>query len=574
MEYAIHSITGKKVWASNPAVTRGPYYICPICRAPVHLRRGSKVPHFAHNSKQAKSNCELYFSIDTEGISQIHKESEAPYRSLGLYLRLIDDQNQTIGWSLEVSIPEPDVDMGTIRLPFALGGLRTIPVSAIKSGGQRVRIPPGPGPFSLIYDNIPESRWRNRISHPIPGLSTVNLNVFRYSPFGGRRLNEDSPMYWGRAYVLIWTINSSPEWIPAKDIMQTVPLKGYTSWDGVYIELPERYNQQVEKWVTETTGRSIQHPPAELELIIPTAEYRLPDGSYVIKDGGQVTLGIIGEPGARKWNKINYYSPNIGVTKSIQGDGKVPTIIQFQLNPGRNDIWLDDDIERNKQIIFDENASSSINIPGVKLLAIDNNSRKEYEALLFNEEANEMIRKAYEGDVTFTKVSALPHINIRISWMDSNNEVHELNRLVVEDHKNAIEFEESMLNILNCLDKHKKGYFSIDAGPFGSLKVYPNMGINRGGGVRRGLNLGDKWRDRADNILILSRAIYKGEFTFIHKKVDPSLFCERDKKVLVKLISKGKWPSKLAAHCQTLLNEAERLIRLNSGTNGGNYNDY
>ncbi|PLR92035.1 competence protein CoiA family protein [Bacillus sp. T33-2] len=573
MEYAIHSVNDIKVSASDPSITRGPYFICPICRAPVHLRRGrGKVPHFAHNYKQAKVDCELYFSIDAaEFYQKNNSEREAPYRSLGLYLRVLDENKPSMSWSLEISIPEPDVSIGTIRLPFALGGQRTIPISTIKSGGQRVRIPPGPGPFYLVCDNVPEGRWKNRINLPIPGLSTKDLNVFRYSPFSGRRLNDNSPFYWGRSYVLLWTISSKPKSIPSQEIIQNVPLRGYTSWDGIFIQLPIIHNKQVEKWLTGITGRSILHPPAELELITPMAENRLSDGSYVIQDGGEVNIGIIGEPGARKWNKISCYNSNTGVTKTSQREGSVPALIQLQLNPGRNDIWLDNDIEGNKSIIVDPNVSYTTNIPGISLFAMDNKTLQEFEVLLTNEEAAKLIKKAYEGTVTFTKVNIPSYLNIKIKWKDSKNEEQELNRLAQDEHNSAFEFEEKMLNVLNSLDKQKQSYFSIDAGVFGNLKFEPELNLNMYKRPDKGLNLGQKWRDRANHILNLSRALKNEEYTFIHKKVELSLFCERDQKLLTKIISQGTWPLILAPHCWTLLKEAEQIISLYSNRYGVNY---
>lgn len=556
--------------ASDPAIARSPYYVCPICQAPVHLRRGGgKVAHFAHNSKQAKASCELY----NENSDKHLKEREAPYRKLGLYLRLSDEHKPPINWSLEIGIPESDVDVGRIRIPFSWGGQRIIPVSAIKSGGHRVRITPGVGPFTILQDDIPEGRWKSRITQPILGLDIKKINAFPYSPFGGRRLNEGKPFYWGRAYVLLWVSNYSPKWWPFEEIIQPIPLRGYSAWSGVYVQFPAGYNRQVEEWAMEHTGRSILHPPAELELITPFPEYRLPDGSYVISNGNRVSLGIIGEPGVRKWREIFCHCLNTEVTQRISGRGIVPSVIQLPLAAGRNNIWLDDDMESSLQIIVNSKIEFIQNIPGVKLFARDRESSKEHEVLLHNKEAEQLIRAAYEGNIMFTDVNIPSYVNIRLNWVNSNTkEEQSLYRTYKDEPKELQGFEEKVLELLNNLAVQTNSCISIDAGVFGSLKVGPSSILSSTSLLR--FDMGDKWRERALYLLTLAKTITTGRFINIHRKLDISSYCDMDQKILARIASQRRWPVALAPYCWNLLNECQRMHSLNSLNYGREQNGH
>lgn len=564
MDYAIDSRSGQRVRACDPKTVKSSYYVCPNCSTPVIFRRGGErvVAHFAHKSNQAKVSCELYMSSDSEWSTDRYlTEREAPYRTLGLYVRLIDEQATQVNWTLEIGIPEPDVDTGSIRMPLAWGGQRVIPVSAIKSGGQRVRVLPGTGPFTILHDNVPEGRWKNRIANPVMGLSATSINVFRYSPFGGRQLSKERSLYWGRSYVLLWAASCSPSWWPSEDYMQTTPLKGYGVWTGKYIQLPVSRNEQVEKWVKEHIGSLVLHPLAEIELIAPLPEYRLPDGSYIIQNGNKATLGIIGEPGVRKWNKILCHSLKTGVTQKIPGKGLVPSVVQIQLENGRNSIWLDDDLEESLQIIVDSRESYSCNFPEIRILARDNANLEEQELSLHIEKAEFFLKRAYEGTVTFTGIDIPVRVNVDVKWKEAGKGEQLLCRISKENPEGIADFEEKVLELLNRLNKRDMGYLCIDAGGFGHVRIEAPLNQTAKASVQF-LDMGEVWRRKALYILSSAKSTAQGRLTNIYRRIDTSKFCAKDQAILHRIASQGKWPVTLAPYCWALLNECEKAQNL------------
>ncbi|MCK1994910.1 hypothetical protein GW626_01500 [Peribacillus muralis] len=563
MHYAINLNNQKRVVATDSNISRYAKYICPVCHAPVHLRKGRyKVPYFAHNSGGAKPSCALYTATDYgDGLFSLTTLNEASYRTLGLYLRLIESGQQPFDWRIEMGIPESDTLQGLIRVPFAIDGVRVLPSASIRNGGQRIPIQPGIGPFHIQSENIPEGRWKARITQPVQGLDLNNLTIFRYSPFGGRRLRPEQALYWGRSYVVIFRFNAEPPFWPSENTIIKKELKGREGWKGFFIQLPNRSNKEVQNWVKQNTARLVMHPPAEIRLISPLPEKRLPDGSYVIQDGSNVAIGIAGESGAKKWKQICWKNSNDVLPFRLSGQGDIPSVIKLCLKQGRNEIWLDEDVYESLQVFVEATVFTANEIPGIKLYGED--SKKQQLAInLHTKEAEDFLR---DRRANFTGIKIPSFINVDIKWQDSNLSDWKHHRIEGKEYHENDELE-SIVNLLNNITKQNNKYLTIDAGDWGKV----SLDVGEKQVEIRILDMGSKWRKRVQYLLNLLPSIKNNTaYISITMESDFSMMSEKDQIILRKIVSQKQWPKVLYPNLYVLLSEYRKALKKGAKNHGG-----
>ncbi|MCI3918747.1 hypothetical protein MO973_00670 [Paenibacillus sp. TRM 82003] len=563
MYYAVDSSNGSRVNASAPGIYRSGKYICPVCRAPVHLRKGlERDPYFAHNSGKAKPSCELYTpGTYDDGYYQNPTQQqtrEPQHRTLNIYLKLIEESGNELNWALEVGIPEPDVNHGRIEIPFGWEGRRIIPLYTIPQGGRRVRIRPQLDSYNIVTDGVPEGRWKQRITQPIDGLVASDLTIFRYSALGGRRLSKDSPIYWGRSYIIMWTTGREPRWWPKQLLKKTLKSRG--SLHGACIHIPVDRNHQTEVWVMEYLKHAVLHPPAELRLIAPPPEHILPDGSYMIKSGKKVFVGITGELGARKWNEINGYHWENDSKYSSTGTGRIPTQLELSLMPGRNDIWLDDGIEESLQIIVDKNTPDAVEIPGITLLAKGTENSDVVRVLLHSKEAETLIRDSYSCNIEYTDIDFPVHVYVYIKWKTSLEDNWNEEKFVSTDLESIPETRVKFISLLNKLIKEKVNYLTIEAGAYGRI----DFEYKKSDPIRV-LKINPAYSARVINLVKLSQVLKPLTPVNFKASFNLGVFSQQDQLALKKILSKKQWPISLLPQVNALLKEYQRLYQEHKG---------
>ncbi|MGQ5389980.1 competence protein CoiA family protein [Paenibacillus sp. M.A.Huq-84] len=556
--YAFDSSNGSMVAASDPKLYRSGKYICPVCRAPVHLRKGyERVSYFAHNSGRALPSCELYTpgNIDASYV-QNQQTREPAHRTLNLYLKVIEERATELSWILELGIPEPDINHGRIEISFGWDGRRVVPVNMIKQGGFRLRIRPQIDDYHIECDGIREGRWRERITQPIGGIDRSQITVFRYSINGGRRINKNSPLYWGRSYIIIWTTGYGPKWWPHSSLMSYKPLRSQGSFHGAFIHLLAENNKHITEWLIEHLSHPVLHPLAELNLIAPLPEALLPDGSYIIPDGKKVLIGITGESGARKWEEVNGYHWDSNIKHTSFGTGIIPSQIELDLDSGRSDIWLDDEIEDSLQIVVEKKSASYADIPCVTLLANSVNGLGQVKAFLHSEEAEKLILEAYSGNIQFIEVEIPLHISVNLKWRDSAQDEWRIEKFASDDKDKIGEVCAQFIAALNTLIDRKVSYLLVDAGPFGRIDHKFEKSTRD-----LLLSIDSPMRERAAFLISLSQAL-KPVSPFNYKlNFDIEMFCEQDQQLINKILGKKYWPISLIPYVRTLLKEYQMVYQ-------------
>lgn len=343
MDYVIDKYTGLLVEATQALPLRK-HYVCPICRADCHLRKGLKQrPHFAHDSGAAPDDCENYHPGESHSRGFQNAYWSLHRRSPKLYVcesDAIDGNSPT--WNLMLLIPECQHGIGSIEITQGQYGTVTIPVAHLTQGGQRVYVRPQVT-YQIGVNGQIDHVYQQIITRPIPGLNKQRCNVFRYSPTGGRIFHDNQVLFWGLSYYLVWHRNCEPGWWPRSEGLWCRNLNHNGEWHCAIIELPAEEDYQVRKWAENILCRGVEKPPVTLSLVAPIVIRRLEDESLLIPAADEVILSVTGELGAIIPSELCLQLPTNGTSMVVKLHGPLPIIVSIgQLPPGRTEIWLPD----------------------------------------------------------------------------------------------------------------------------------------------------------------------------------------------------------------------------------------
>lgn len=547
MQYAIDSVTNTIVYASAPNLVQRKRYLCPVCRSPVHLRKGNKrVPYFAHESGQASPTCELY--IPGTYYQDILKYNYEPqHRILNLYIKVFENNSKLKHWGLEIGIPEPDIEKGEIEIPFGRDGRRVIPVKAIGSGGWRVSVRPQSESYIIDARGIPECSWKERITQAITGIELEDFTVFHYSQNGGRRLNSKSPLFWGKQYVVVWTSNCPPQWEALKTFMEIELLEPIGIYYAAIITLPIRPVQLVEAWVQRKLKRQIDYPLAELRLIAPFPDAYLHDGTFVYNNVSKILVGITGGESTKTWDEINVYDWKTGKRQRVKGTGKIPFYFELLLNHGRYDIWLDDAVEEILQIVITDQESDLNLSTGIMFTAKNKDNDFIHKAFLHTEYINELLYQVSRGYLEIIDIDFPAGIRILIKWIDKQGSTWEKDDVWNKDLEAS---KKELIKLVNSLVRGKAEKMIIDAFSFGRLN-YENRKKDTS---TFHLPLSQK------AIILANISRHCSSLVPYRVKIDFNIeeFPQEDQKILRTILSQKAWPLDYIPFLNNLLAEYKK----------------
>lgn len=565
MEWAIDPATGQHVSASQKTALRFRMYECPRCGAQVRLRKGPRrVPHFAHVSGLANPDCEMYVPVFSSGIGLPSGSRGRSYRSLGLYLHVIEGSTRPFSWHLEIGIPEPDIELGSIRVQCAWDGMREFGVRSIGRGGRRVRVRPEAGAYMLMAEGVPESDWVRRVRQPIPGLSLREISIFRFAASGGRRIGEQQPLYWGRTYGLLWTPPMGPNWWPKAELMDVALLQRVDKWCGALIRFPDSHDRQVESWVDQCLGRRIERSLAELTLVSPLPLARLSDGTYVVRPDQEVIVGISGEPGAQGWSHIMLAHPNNDRLSRHKGHGTVPALFSLgSLDIGRTDLWLDGDEEGCLQLFAVSDFQPPLLNLGVELHVQQERGGHGSSIPLHAAGSSNVLRDVRSNQTRLVGIRLPERVLVILRWRQVAQKSDWQSWSPPTEHSyERNELEALTLSKLRELLLSPDLDIEIDAGEFGKARVNARSASDLRMGQRRMTN---QWRGRVRWLMSmahsapqggtrsrgLSQVIERGLITCLHPV---------DQMLVKQLIAYRTWPVDLVPHITAVISECLREI--------------
>lgn len=485
MKYA-KDRNGRLIDASN--ALPGRRYWCPNCGAPCHLRAGDRrAPYFAHNSGQAAEDCDLYHpgGYLLGEMSAKPRDYRSLYRFLNLYVFCSDIWSRETEWRLFLLIPEVEAGTGSVKVPTGYWGTVTIPFSSLMRGGKRVRVRPQYNSYQVSVQGQVDLVYVARVERPIAGLNRYGCTVFRYSPAGGRRLQDDQSLYWGRAYVLAWPADYEPDWWPRSLVRR--PMRPDDIWHCCVIQLPTERDPQTEAWVSRFLRREVKKPPAILTLTYPVPASWLDDEALVVPAGSEVVVGLFGEPGTNIPSVLEIAYPGQGAGQLVDLPRCLPVLVSLgRLMPGRTEVWLPEYPDVGLSLVAVPLCTASVELPCVMLRFDDPRTGHLLEGPVFSRQVSNWLNEAANGHLRFNGVS-LPdrtaaYLRFRTPSNTVWNEVILTRSTEGEDEASwepHYQFEQRVGDAIRALLSRTDCVIQLDFGNFGSVTVDLTLKLKR-----------------------------------------------------------------------------------------------
>lgn len=396
---------GRLIDASN--AVPGRRYWCPNCGAPCHLRSGDRrVPYFAHNSGQAAEDCDLYHpgGYWLGEMPPNSSDYRSLYRSPSLYVLCSDIWPREREWRLFLLIPDVEAGTGSVKVPTGYRGSVTLPLSSLMRGGKRVQVRPQYTSYQINVQGQVDHVYVARVERSIAGLNRYGCSVFRYSPAGGRRLQDGQSLYWGREYVLVWPADYEPEWWP--HLLGRRPMRPDGIWHCCIIRLPDERDQQTKAWVSQFLRREVKEPPVIMTLTSPVPASWLDDEALVVPAGSEVVVGLFGEPGANIPSVLEIAYPGQEAGQRVDLPRRLPVLVSLgRLMPGRTEVWLPEYPDVGLSLVAVPPGTASVELPSV-ILRFDNPSTGDFlEGPVFSSQVSDWLNEAANGHLRFNGVS-------------------------------------------------------------------------------------------------------------------------------------------------------------------------
>ena len=277
------------------------YYYCPVCKAEVFARQGDYyVHHFAHQSRRARPECELYYP--SEGIKgplppsryEPDEDREGPRPQLQLSLELEPEANQKVAqlqkWGLRLTVPKATRSHGQIQIDC--GGVHRPKISLAK-------LSLGPQNYSIADPSVPEFRvvwfspevgpyYKESLSEPLPGLDRDRINIFVSSPQKLKPIARS--LVYGSAYYFVWLRSAAIE-LPPQITSTALATNGY--WSAVLAVLPTEADAQLREWLEAHCRIPASSDGRRWSIVYPPLHGFDPEGRILVKPSKQLFLNVL-----------------------------------------------------------------------------------------------------------------------------------------------------------------------------------------------------------------------------------------------------------------------------------------
>lgn len=254
---AIDLLTGEPIDASR-ARHRGNQYLCPWCRARVHLRSGFRQlrdPHFAHDPGMGSPECEEYYpGLGAAGswISDLSKQAPLP-----LVLVAARQGN----YYLAIMVPPIYGSVSGLRVgeDDALRGFGSL--SPPRERFALVPVVPKVGAYRHRCESASDRRFLARVLQPTPALDEVLPNLFHATDDHAqgrvfRRIRSDEPFHCGDDYLALCR---RPLKGPFAVPFGLLP-NGEEKWILSRIDLPLQLDDAFMAWASSSFAHELPSP--------------------------------------------------------------------------------------------------------------------------------------------------------------------------------------------------------------------------------------------------------------------------------------------------------------------------
>ena len=263
MEYAINLVT-ERLESAIEAKNWG-QYVCPICKAKVSRRSGSKkTPYFAHWPGWGSSECEN-FVPSLHGHSALSKVSVSVDKQKIELRLLIPTGIDRAGWSLELVLPPCRECRATVSLDVG-GRIQTLNMRGMQTS-RRVTAELSVEPYRIVsFSGKPDPSFLVGVDKECPGLSALGATAFALGSGGQKGFPRTQELRSSETFALLWREPAETNF-PDELVVNRLP--GRQGWSLTLVTIPEEPSQWCVDWLRSFTGLAIAPPASSIIPVWP-----------------------------------------------------------------------------------------------------------------------------------------------------------------------------------------------------------------------------------------------------------------------------------------------------------------
>lgn len=564
MQYAIERRQGKLVDADEVNAYGLERYICPVCKESVFLRRGVvRRAHFAHRPSEGDRECENYHpGGEYLASASVTPQPKKP-QPLPLFISVDDLGGGRLRWRLALLIPYNVEISGFVLVEHGISGRARVDLSSLAQGGRRIPVRNQTEPYIASLIGTAEDSYRGRFAAPVPGLDGNYGNVFRYGERGGRRLDPDHPLYWGRGYYVVWSRTLTPTWPAAVYVRR---LNDIGPWQGACIEMPPDEDEIATKWADDFLAREVRRPPVTISVVSPMT-HRLPDDSLAVEEGSDAIVAVTREHGAVMPSELRVAWPGLRAVEGVPLKNEDRILVNLGRVPRGTSIVALSDGEEDEVILVGRQ-DLNVGVPKPAGLRVRDEMKQILLIPAYSPSAGaalEAAKKAVAGGVTVLGISLPLGLRCTLTYRESNTPESEVRQFSWPDDwaagditKVQQELEDKVCRqLVTALGR--ADHLELDFGSFGGVRLSP-VSTTRAASRRHLLPLQLRqrlrWLASFPDSYGQSRATveWPTSFSLILSSASARMRLE-DAALLGSVVSRQSWPTKLAPHVRALRTE-------------------
>lgn len=263
VEYAINLVT-EKLESATEAKSWG-QYVCPICKAKVSRRSGSKkTPYFAHWPGWGSSECQNFFP-GQHGHDVLSKVSVSVEKQKIELRLLIPTGVDRAGWSLELVLPTCRECRATVSLDVG-GRIQTLNMRGMQTS-RRVTAELSVEPYRIVsFSGKPDPWFLAGVDKECPGLSTLGATAFALGRGGQKGFPRTRELRSSETFALLWREPAETNF-PDELVVNRLP--GRQGWSLTLVTIPEEPSQECVDWLRSFTGLPIAPPASSIIPVWP-----------------------------------------------------------------------------------------------------------------------------------------------------------------------------------------------------------------------------------------------------------------------------------------------------------------
>ena len=263
MEYAINLVT-ERLESATDAKSSG-QYVCPVCKAKVSHRAGSKrTPYFAHWPGWGSPECENFFP-GQHGHEVLNKVSVSVEKQRIELRLLIPIGANCAGWSLELVLPPCRECRATVSLDVG-GRIQTLNMRGMQRS-RRVTAELSVEPYRIVsFSGKPDPLFVAGVARECPGLAASGATAFTLGGGGQKGFLRARELRGAETFALLWREPAETNF-PDELVLNRLP--GRQGWNLTLVTIPDEPSQECVDWLRSFTGLPIVPPTQSIIPVWP-----------------------------------------------------------------------------------------------------------------------------------------------------------------------------------------------------------------------------------------------------------------------------------------------------------------